>query len=54
MGYLGTWSAVQRSRQSGLNLLPPLQRALARDWPSAGEEPLLVRWPFMGRWGTVI
>jgi SAM-dependent methyltransferase len=54
MGYLGTWSAVQRSRQSGLNLLPPLQRALAREWPSAGEEPLLVRWPFMGRWGTVI
>jgi ubiquinone/menaquinone biosynthesis C-methylase UbiE len=53
MGYLGTWSAVQRSRQQGLELLTPLQLELAQAWPGPGAEALLVRWPFMGRWGRV-
>ena len=53
IGYLGTWSAVQRSRQQGLELLTPLQLELAQAWPGAGAEALLVRWPFMGRWGRM-
>lgn len=53
IGYLGTWSAVQAARQAGIDPLPPLQQQLAALWPDGGLQPLLLRWPFMGRWGAV-
>jgi SAM-dependent methyltransferase len=53
LGYLGTWSAVQAARQAGHDPLPQLAAALAQLWPEAGAMALLVRWPFMGRWGVV-
>ncbi len=53
LGYLGTWSAVQAAREQGLDPLPPLERELAAAWPERGAAPLLVRWPFMGRWGRI-
>jgi SAM-dependent methyltransferase len=53
MGYLGTWSAVQAARQAGIDPLPPLQQEFAALWPDGGRQPLLLRWPFMGRWGAV-
>jgi len=51
--HIGTWSAVQRCREAGGDPLPGLAAALAPLWPGQGNEPLLVRWPFMGRWGAV-
>jgi SAM-dependent methyltransferase len=51
--HIGTWSAVQRCREAGGDPLPALAAALAPHWPAQGDEPLLVRWPFMGRWGAV-
>jgi ubiquinone/menaquinone biosynthesis C-methylase UbiE len=50
---IGTWSAVQRCRQSGQDPLPELEAELRRVWPGAGAAPIPVRWPFMGRWGRV-
>ena len=45
IGYVGTWSAVQRYREAtGEDPLPELRDELARDW-SATEELRLVRWP---------
>ena len=53
LGYVGTWSAVQAARLAGHTLLPDLAAALDAHWPGSATTPLLVRWPFMGRWGTV-
>ena len=53
LGYLETWSAVQTARQAGEDLLTPLAAELKALWPERGESPLLLRWPFMGRWGEV-
>jgi SAM-dependent methyltransferase len=53
LGYLGTWSAVQAARQAGEDPLTPLATELAGLWPGSGAQPLLLRWPFMGRWGQV-
>ena len=53
IAHIGTWSAVQRSREAGSDPLPALQGELASLWPNAGQTPLTVRWPFMGRWGQV-
>jgi hypothetical protein len=53
IAHIGTWSAVQRSREAGIDPLPALQAELAGLWPDAGPTPLTVRWPFMGRWGQV-
>ena len=53
LGYLGTWSAVQAARQAGQELLPSLAAELKQHWPDHGAAPLLLRWPFMGRWGEV-
>ncbi|MFQ6538106.1 MULTISPECIES: class I SAM-dependent methyltransferase [Aphanothece] len=53
LGHIGTWSALQRSRHQGLELLEPLEAALGRQWPGQGSTPLPLRWPFMGRWGRV-
>ena len=53
LGYLGTWSAVQAARQAGHDPLPELSAKLAAPWPGAGAMALTVRWPFMGRWGSV-
>ncbi|MGD8378928.1 MAG: class I SAM-dependent methyltransferase [Gammaproteobacteria bacterium] len=45
LGYLGTWSAVQRYRQTrGEDPLALLEPELARAW-GAPEEPRTVRWP---------
>ena len=52
-GYLGSWSAVEQARRSGADPLMPFVEDLKREWPAAGAEPVLVRWPFMGRWGTI-
>ncbi|EDY37407.1 hypothetical protein CPCC7001_285 [Cyanobium sp. PCC 7001] len=53
IAHLGTTSAVQRSRGDGLDLLSPLQESLEPLWPGQGSEALVLRWPFMGRWGTL-
>jgi SAM-dependent methyltransferase len=53
LGYLGTWSAVERARQHGLEPLKPLSAELRQRWPDEGNQTLLVRWPFMGRWGRI-
>ena len=53
LGYLGTWSAVERARQQGLDPLTPLGADLLALWPDQGRQRLLVRWPFMGRWGRI-
>jgi SAM-dependent methyltransferase len=52
IAHIGTWSAVQRSREAGIDLLPALQAELAALWPDIGRAPLPMRWPFMGRWGS--
>lgn len=52
IAHIGTWSAVQRSREAGIDLLPALQAELSALWSDAGRAPLTVRWPFMGRWGS--
>jgi len=53
LGYLSTWSAVSTAKRHGHHLLEPLAQALAAIWPGQGEEPLVVRWPFIGRWGQI-
>ena len=53
IAHIGTWSAVQRCREAGTDPLPPLATAFTPLWPEQGESALLVRWPFMGRWGAV-
>ncbi len=53
LGCVGTWSAVQRCRRSGHDPLPELAASLGPLWPGQGQERLRVRWPFMGRWGSV-
>jgi len=53
LGYLGTWSAVQAAREQGVEPLAELGRELAGHWPEQGATPLLLRWPFMGRWGRI-
>jgi SAM-dependent methyltransferase len=53
IAHLGTTSAVQRSRAAGLDLLTPLQQALQPRWPAQGCDALPLRWPFMGRWGSL-
>jgi SAM-dependent methyltransferase len=50
---IGTWSAVQRCRQGGHDPLPALREELAHFWPEGGVAPILIHWPFMGRWGRV-
>ena len=53
IGYFGTWSAVAAAQRAGTGLLEPLQQALLPHWPNQGKSALLVRWPFMGRWGRL-
>jgi SAM-dependent methyltransferase len=53
LAHIGTWSAVQRSREAGSDPLPALAAELTPLWPRQGAGPLRVRWPFMGRWGLV-
>lgn len=48
LGYVGTWSAVQRARAAtGTDPLPRLARVLDEAWPSG--ENVLVRWPLVVR-----
>jgi SAM-dependent methyltransferase len=50
MGYLATWSAVQRCRdRTGQDPLAALQPRLAKCWPQAG--PRRIRWPVHLRLG---
>jgi hypothetical protein len=53
LGYLGTWSAVQAARETGVDPLATLAAELAPLWPGGDATTVLVRWPFMGRWGLV-
>ncbi len=53
LAHIGTWSAVQRCREAGSDPLPALAADLNQHWPEQGAADLLVRWPFMGRWGLV-
>jgi len=53
LGFVGTWSAVQRCREAGQDPLPPLEAELRRHWPEGGQGVVHLRWPFMGRWGVV-
>jgi SAM-dependent methyltransferase len=53
LGFVGTWSAVQRCREAGQEPLPPLEAELRRHWPEGGRGVVHLRWPFMGRWGVV-
>jgi hypothetical protein len=50
LGYLATWSAVQRYKDRvGQDPLPALQPRLAALWPSGGRHRL--RWPIHLRLG---
>ncbi|MEY3964037.1 MAG: hypothetical protein RLZZ106_1292 [Cyanobacteriota bacterium] len=53
LGYLASWSAVSNARRSGVDPLQALEPELRHHWPADGAQPLLVRWPFMGRWGVI-
>ncbi len=53
LGHLGTWSAVQRAREGGLEPLRAARAELEALWPGGGASPVALRWPFMGRWGEV-
>jgi SAM-dependent methyltransferase len=53
VAHIGTWSAVQRSREAGTDPLPALAAELSPLWPEHGAAALRVRWPFMGRWGAM-
>ena len=53
LAHIGTWSAVTRCRETGTDPLPALAAAFSPIWPEQGAAPLVVRWPFMGRWGAV-
>lgn len=53
LAHIGTWSAVTRCREAGTDPLPALAAAFTPLWPEQGAAPLVVRWPFMGRWGAV-
>ncbi|MFM7675951.1 MAG: class I SAM-dependent methyltransferase [Synechococcus sp.] len=53
LGHLGTWSAVQRARSQGLDLLGAAAEELRPLWPEQGRAPLRLAWPFMGRWGCL-
>jgi SAM-dependent methyltransferase len=51
LGYVGTWSAVQRyTKVTGADPLPPLREALAACWNSDGR-PRSVVWPLYVRVG---
>lgn len=50
LGYLGTWSALTRARQTGgPDPLARFARGLAAHWPLDDVRP--VRWPLFLRWG---
>jgi hypothetical protein len=52
VGYLGTWSAVQRYRAARAEYpLPPVAGRLASLWPGGG--PRRPRWPSYLRIGTI-
>lgn len=52
LGYVGTWSAVARCRETeGVDPLPELAHALAPHWPDPGQRRA-VRWPIALRAGT--
>ncbi len=53
LGYLGTWSAVEQARRSEEDPLRALSEQLQSAWPGYGRDPVLARWPFMGRWGQI-
>ena len=53
LGYLSTWSAVQAARETGVDPLASLAAELELLWPGGDADTVLVRWPFMGRWGLV-
>jgi SAM-dependent methyltransferase len=53
LAHIGTWSAVQRSREACADPLPVLAAELTPLWPDQGAGAVRVRWPFMGRWGLV-
>ncbi|MFY8148640.1 MAG: class I SAM-dependent methyltransferase [Prochlorococcaceae cyanobacterium] len=53
LGHLGTWSALQRAREQGVDPLPAAAAQLERLWPEGGRGRLLLVWPFMGRWGRL-
>jgi SAM-dependent methyltransferase len=53
LGHLGTWSAVQRAREQGVDPLVEAERDLRALWPRNGAAPIDLTWPFMGRWGRI-
>lgn len=53
VGYLSTWSAVEAARRSGQDPLAELADQLCNVWPDQGQQRLMARWPFMGRWGRI-
>ncbi len=53
LAHIGTWSAVTLNREADADPLPALATELTPLWPKQSKAALLVRWPFMGRWGVV-
>jgi ubiquinone/menaquinone biosynthesis C-methylase UbiE len=54
MGYLASWSAVQRYKQAeGSDPLTPLRPALERAWPGPPGEACKMVWPIYARAGRV-
>jgi len=52
VGYLTTWSAVQRARTQGMDPILAITEELRAGWPSA-DAPKRIEWPLSMRVGQV-
>ena len=52
VGYLTTWSAVQRARAQGVDPIPAITEELRAGWPS-DDTPKRIEWPLSMRVGHV-
>lgn len=52
VGYLTTWSAVQRARAQGVDPIPAITEELRAGWPSE-DSPKRIEWPLSMRVGHV-
>ena len=52
VGYLTTWSAVQRARAQGVDPIPAITEELRAGWP-LDDTPRRIEWPLSMRVGHV-
>ena len=53
VGYLSTWSAVQRARANGVDPIPAFVDELRTAWPT-DDAPRRIEWPLSMRVGRVV